>query len=265
MSTVSRLLSRFRSPAQPAAEDRTRITRMFRNQPQLDALARLLREPAPLGLRIAIYGVADGAEAASLLIALDPARSALEIRMDGFDINDDYLRCARAFSFTAEHFGPDHRPSDYPDYLEQVDDTWELAARWRAGLTFERGNVLAISTAPASYDAVLCQNVLISLPPAECATALHALGRLVRPDGLLVVGGGPLGTIPSLAAADGFVPILDQVDAIHEAWSVQRAFYANAKRPYWALEPFDAAHPDGPARYATIFRRAPSMGTPSHD
>ena len=46
-----------------------------------------------------------------------------------------------------------------------------------------------------------------------------------------------------------------EVEAIHEAWEVQRAFWKNPRRPYWALEPFDASHPEGPERYATLFRR----------
>src|SRR5262249_50264165 len=154
--------------SRPLFADRTDITRMFRNARQLQTLARLLLACEPSSLRIAIYGVADGAEAVSLLIALDPATRPVDVRIQGYDINADYLRFAVAFSFPSRHFAPGHSPGAYPSYLERQGDDWQLRSKWRSHISFAVKNVLSLESSDAAdagcCDAVLCQNLLVSLP-----------------------------------------------------------------------------------------------------
>ncbi len=255
--TLRSPLARPGAPAVGGLADRTTITRIFRNPPQLRLLARLLRESGRNPLRVAIYGVADGAEAVSLLIALDPLQTGLAVEIAGFDIADEYLTQGRQFVYTAQHFDRAFPPSAGAPYLEPVGDSWRLAARWQPRITLAYGNVLAPGP-PALYaacDLVMCQNTLISLPPDTLNTAVTNLAALLRPGGLLAVGGGPLDILPQIVSAHGFAPLLDDVAAIHENWLVQRQFYNNPYRPYWALEPFNDLHPAGLLRYATIFHK----------
>jgi len=223
----------------------------------LRLLARLLRESGRDPLRVAIYGVADGAEAVSLLIALDPLQSGVALEIAGFDIAVEYLTAGQQFAYSGQHFDRAVPPTACAPYLEPVGDSWRLAARWQASITLAYGNVLEPGPAAlqGACDLVMCQNTLIGLPPAAPAPAVTHLAALVRPGGLLAVGGGPLDRVPHLVVAQGFTPILDDAEAIHENWLVQRQFYNNPQRPYWALEPFNGRHPAGPLRYATVFRK----------
>ena len=249
-------------PTAGGLAERSTITRIFRNPPQLRLLARLLHELGRNPLHVAIYGVADGAEAVSLLIALDPLQTKLMVEIAGFDIAAEYLTYGREFVYTAQHFDQAVPATACVPYLEPVGESWRLAAHWQPLITLAYGNVLEPGPAllQSDCDLVMCQNTLIGLPAARLETAVANLTALVRPGGLLVVGGGPLDRVPSLVIAHGFLPILDDVAAIHENWLVQRQFYNNPHRPYWALEPFDRAHPAGPQRYATVFRK-PAQGT----
>jgi hypothetical protein len=103
-------------------------------------------------------------------------------------------------------------------------------------------------------DLVMCQNVMTLMPEESCEAAIRYLVQLVKPGGILALGGGPLGLIHRLVAAHGFEAILEDAQNIHEAWTVQRRFYDNLRPPAWALEPFDATHPEGAMRYCTLFR-----------
>ncbi len=227
------------------APDRSDITRMFRNPPQLGALIRLVADRPQL--RVAIYGVADGAEAVSLLVAADPARTSIGLRIDGYDINGEYLRLADTYTYPRRHFLPDHGPARYADYFEPSGSGWRLRERWRACITYAYGDVLnpGSAAAGAAYHLVMCQNVLVSLSPADSARAIANLAALVRPGGLLAIGGGPIDLVPGLVLREGFTPILDDVEAIHEGWTVQRRFYENAKQPVLGARALPGRTPGG--------------------
>lgn len=235
-----------------APDERTTITRLFRNPPQLALLAALVGADGGSAL-IRIYGVADGAEAVSVLVSLAPDEEDT-LRIEGFDISDDYLRAADDLCFTPGHFGEGVDPAAFAAHLEAVAGGWRLRAPWRRFLVFAHGDVTAAGAAEPA-DVVLCQNTLVGFTPEDATTAVAGLVAEVKPGGLLLVGGGRLDVVPAAVCRTGLVPVLDDVEAIHEAWEVQRRFWANERPPWWALEPFDAAHPDGPVRYCTVFRR----------
>lgn len=225
---------------------------MFRNRPQLALLAALLGDRGP-SARVRIYGVADGAEAVSLLVAIAPTEDAT-LAIEGLDISDEYLRAADELRFLPGHFGAGVDPAAHRRYLEPVDGGWRLATQWRRFLHFSPGDVLDAGHRPP-VDVVVCQNTLVGFEPDDAVRAVSGLVDEVAPGGLLLVGGGKLDVVPAAVVARGLEPVLDDVEAIHEAWEVQRRFYDNPRRPWWALEPFDARHADGPTRYCTVFRR----------
>ena len=254
-------LNRLVAGASRSAEDDeiTRQTHMFRNIPQLRLLAKLLSASNGI-VNACIYGVADGSEAVSLLVMLDPSQTGVSVSIDGFDLREDYIRQAERFLFTSRHFPPLSGPllTTMARYFERpATDMWRLKPEWHGAIRYAVDDVTAVpghDDAP-KYDLVMCQNVLIGMTAHSRELAINNLVRLVRPDGFLAVGGGPLGEIPALVLGHGFEPVLDDVELIHEAWKTQRKFYDNPKRPFWALEPFDSHHSDGPVRYCTLFRK----------
>jgi chemotaxis methyl-accepting protein methylase len=230
---------------------------MFRNPPQLKLLSKLLASSSDDLCRIAIYGVADGSEAVSLLISLDPQRNRMNLKIEGFDICSEYLEHAKKFIFTDRHFPPNIKLGDFNNYLERDDRGWRLKLKWQPLIDYALGDVLQAGSNSSgdAYNLVMCQNLLISLPKQACETAVSNLITLAKSGGFLAIGGGPLGLIHSRLLQHGMEPILEDVEAIHEAWTVQRQFYHNPHPPYWALEPFDATNPEGAVRYCTLFRK----------
>jgi chemotaxis methyl-accepting protein methylase len=240
----------------PRPDPNASITRFFRNPPQLRAIARLLAGRDRL--RLLVHAMADGAEPVSLLAALDPARRPLDLEIQGRDLCAPYVKDAKTFTYSKRHM-PRRVPFSFGPYLRRrLLGGWTVRSRWRGVFHYAQGDVLT----PASdlpregFDLVACQNLLISLPEEARERAFANLAAHLAPGGILAVGGGPLGAIHELARKHGLAPVMDDAEAIHEAWEVQRAFWSNPRRPYWALEPFDAAHPEGPERYATLFREA---------
>lgn len=228
------------------------ITRFFRNPPQLRAIARLFAGRDRL--RLLVHAMADGAEPLSLLVALDPARRPLDLEIQGRDLCAPYVEDAKSFTYSKRHM-PRQVPFSFGPYLRRrLLGGWTVRKRWRSVFHYAEGDVLtpAVDLPHGGVDLVACQNLLISLPEEARERAFANLVVHLAPDGVLAVGGGPLGAIHELARQHGLAPVMDDAEAIHEAWEVQRAFWNNPRRPYWALEPFDASHPE---RYVTLFRR----------
>ncbi len=202
----------------------------------------------------------------SLLIALDPARRVgldpagkpLDLRIEGRDLCKAYVDDAKTFRYSKQHMPRKVDPRVFRPYLRRrLFGGWAVRTRWRSVFHYAEGDVLqpALDLPAEGFDLVACQNLLISLPEEACELAFANLVTHLAPGGVLALGGGPLGLVHRLARRHGLVPVDDDVEAIHEAWEVQRAFWNKPRRPYWALEPFDAGHPDGPERYATLFRK----------
>jgi SAM-dependent methyltransferase len=234
----------------------TNITQLFRNPPQLRLIAKLLS--AKNSCRVAVYGVADGSEAVSLLLSLDPFRTKVELQIKGLDICHEYLAHAENFTFSARHFPTNINPRNLGVYLERVDEqSWRVKTCWRALISYAHGDVLKVEPGSVEepYDLVMCQNVITLMSAKSCERAICNLVKLVKPGGILALGGGPLGLIHRIAISHELEPILDDVAAIHEAWTVQRQFYGKPRRPDWALEPFNSTHPEGATRYCTLFRK----------
>lgn len=247
------------------------LTRFFRNPPLLRLLARLVADSKQRPVRIGSYGVADGSELISLLIALDPVRTHLELELEGFDINTEFLALAMAGTcLTAKHCPQGFEPALFPDYLEPRPDGtgWRVKPSHQTLFRYAYGDVLA---PPASdcmnrFDLLMCLNVVGSFTPELCRQAVVYLVARVKPGGIVALGGENLDMVPKVCAAAGLIPILEDVAAIHNAWTVQRAFYdKGGDRPWWALEPFNANHPDGITRYCAVYRKPETTMAASGD
>jgi len=114
--------------------------------------------------------------------------------IDAFDVSRASLERARRARYSANAF----RNADlaFRDRWFQADGgSAVLDDRVRKCVNFAWGNLLeeefvadALRSGNAPYDIVFCRNLLIYLTPAARSRAERALDRLLKPDGLLVLG-----------------------------------------------------------------------------
>lgn len=234
-------------------------TGFFRNDAQMETLIRL--RPAPK--TIYIFGCSDGCEAYSFAMQFRLHGVVPPPRILGFDINEDCIRHAQAAIYERrqlDYYGTgENLPTEKAKFFQPVGgDRFRVDESITRTCTFSLGSVLdeaAMAQLPPA-DLVLCQNVLIHLPPEQNRLALDLLKRLVAPDGLLVIGGMRPEIRQELTTSAQFEPVVEDCRAIHDGWRDLRKWWDETPswaREYFALEPF-AETPGWQHRYSSIFR-----------
>ena len=111
-------------------------------------------------------------------------------------------------------------------YFAQVGDTWQIAPDIRAMVQFRALNLLADFINLGRFDVVFCRNVLIYFDQETKIGVLNRIGKVVEPDGYLVLG-----------AAETVVGLTDAFKLVPD----KRGLYApnkNAGRPPDGVAPF---------------------------
>lgn len=68
-------------------------------------------------------------------------------------------------------------------------DKWQIKENLRQMVQFREGNLLQDFSSLGTFDIVYCRNVLIYFDPPTKAKVLLAIGRIMAPDGYLLLGG----------------------------------------------------------------------------
>ena len=89
-------------------------------------------------------------------------------------------------------------------YFAQVGDTWQIAPDIRAMVQFRALNLLADFINLGRFDVVFCRNVLIYFDQETKIGVLNRIGKVVEPDGYLVLGAAE--TVVGLTDAFKLVP-----------------------------------------------------------
>lgn len=237
----------------PVTQRTSTTTGFFRNLPQL----KLLRGLQPKPERIDVFACSRGPEAYSLSMIYSDVRG-LKIR--AFDIDQSELQIARAAVYgvaEAAYYG--EIPEVGRKWLVERNGTYTVDPGIARRCTFEFGDILSPprSAEGVPADIVTCQNVLVHLPPGRQQVAIEKMAGLVRPGGLLLLGGTDLDALEQAQRRLGLRPVTDACEQIHEAWSDRRRVWDDppvSGRPYYALEPY-GHRPGSAARYSSIFRR----------
>lgn len=176
-------------------------THFFRNQPQVDAMRRVVlpeviaRHAHDRTIRIWSAGCSTGEEAYSIAIALDmllPERSTWNITILGTDINAAALAKARTAAYGEWSF------RGVPDpirqrYFHSDGAQFRLAPAIREMVRFEYLNLVDMSAggpggSDPAMDVVLCRNVLIYFQPATIDAVVHRLEASLAPGGWMIAG-----------------------------------------------------------------------------
>jgi type IV pilus assembly protein PilK len=176
-------------------------TRFFRHSPSL-ALIRdqwlpgwIAQAPADQSLHALSVGCSTGEEAYTLAMVLDDALSRREpprrFGITATDVSQPALGVARAGTYPGRRL--EEIPEDFREtYLEPAEEGgFKVCERLRRRIGFACVNLLHATRAPLrQLDLIYCQNVLIYFARERRGELLDGLARLLRPNGLLVLGAG---------------------------------------------------------------------------
>lgn len=178
-------------------------TYFFRDRAIFDLLStRVLpelakRRASTRQLSIWSVGCSTGQEALSLamLFAERPARWAgWKIRILGTDVSQSVVDVARSGCYTPFQIQRGLAVGQMVQFFDETPQGWRANETLRGMVRFERHNVLdplsALGSATATFDLILCRNVLLYFDDATRARAFARLGTALAPDGWLLLGAG---------------------------------------------------------------------------
>jgi chemotaxis protein methyltransferase CheR len=165
------------------------VSQLWRNPEQWARLSRTVIPELTRGGRIDAWsaGCSYGAEAYTLAAVCLDAAPGVRTRIRATDIDVQAIARAREGRFSAD----DARsaPADaLGRWFERDGDGWRAKPVLRTSFEFEVGDLLGMRFPHASYDLVLCRNVVIYFTD-EVRDDLHRrLAESLRPGGFLVIG-----------------------------------------------------------------------------
>ena len=176
-------------------------THFFRHPPSL-ALIRdhwlpqwLASAPGDQTLHALSVGCSTGEEAYTLAMVLDAALSQVlpqrRFGVTATDVSQPALAVARQAAYPLNRL--DEIPQSYREHaVEPLSaEQFSISERLRKRVGFACVNLLHASRAPLRrLDLIYCQNVLIYFARERRGELLDGLARLLRPNGLLVLGPG---------------------------------------------------------------------------
>jgi chemotaxis protein methyltransferase WspC len=185
-------------------------TWFFRDREAFSTLVRVVRDGTSAAhadgvRRILSIPSSTGEEPYSIAMALfDAGVPAPAFSIDALDISTRAIDLAERGHYRRNSFrGADLGFRDR--YFDPTATGHQLAERVRRQVRFRQGNLLAADAVPESarYDAIFCRNLLIYFDRPTQERAIFALGRLLAPNGVVLVA--PCET--SVLLNQGFVPL----------------------------------------------------------
>lgn len=155
-----------------------------------DVAATVAAVPGRSPVRILCMPCASGEEPASVAMALlDTGLAPTQFVIDAVDVSHAALERARRGRYSANAFR--NADASYRDRWFRMDGSAAvLDERVRACVRYAWANVLdkGFSDGRDPYDVIFCRNLLIYLTAEARAAIERTLDRLLRPDGVLVLG-----------------------------------------------------------------------------
>lgn len=166
------------------------VSQLWRNPEQWQVLEQVVIPELAAAGRIRVWSAGCSYGAECYTVAAVCGRRAPEARVEvrGTDFDVRMLERARAGVFSAEDARSAPREMLARWFEEQPGGGWAARAELRRMVSFDRGDLLKMPITPASYDLVMCRNVVIYFNE-DVRDALHArLAAALRPGGFLVIG-----------------------------------------------------------------------------
>jgi chemotaxis methyl-accepting protein methylase len=240
-------------------------TFFFRNRPELELLTQLLNQfPCDATMDLAVLGCSKGPEVYSFSYIIRTKRPDLKLRVFALDISRDVLEIGEAGTYPLDGLEPssdvgfrsifERMSSDEMDGLfEMVGDNARVRPRFREGITWRLGDAgdPHLGEELGLQDVVVANRFLCHMYPDAAETCLRNLSRLVKEKGFLFVSGVDLAVRSKVASEQGWQPVTDLIEEIHEGDPTLRRDWP---LQYWGLEPFDRSKEEWRVRYASVFQ-----------
>ena len=175
---------------------------LFRDVAQMSLIIDLLSERPSRTTRARIWvaGCATGEDVYTL--ALLAGKQPLDIL--GTDVNQHALEIARTGRY---HTGALRVvPNEYQRFFQRRGDALQIDESLRQGVRFAAHNLMDPAPTPprgASWDVIVCRNVLIHFAPAQRLVAFRHLSAALPPGGFLLLGAGETAPVmPDLQRMD---------------------------------------------------------------
>jgi chemotaxis methyl-accepting protein methylase len=237
-------------------------TFFLRNRPQIEMIRRLsYRVERNSGLNLSILGCSNGAEVYSILSVLKKARPELKIVTHAVDISPDVVAIAKkgAYSISSPELVGEAifqrlSDSEIEDMCERSSCDHVTIRPWISqGIDWQVGDVRdpEVLKRLGPQDIVVANNFLCHMGPAQAEECLLGIAKLVRPGGYLVVSGVDLPVRKRVAMAQGWQPVAELLEEVHNGDSALRKDWPVN---YWGLEPLDKSRRNWVHHYAAIFQ-----------
>ncbi|HEY1957267.1 MAG TPA: CheR family methyltransferase [Polyangiaceae bacterium] len=166
-------------------------TFFFRYREHFEALSQdVVPALARSHLRILSIGCASGDEPYSLGIELRENAPGTTFEIHAFDVNPASVERAREGRYS--HWAlRETSPERRWRYFVEQGGRFALAPEARAGITFERRNLLDADAAfwkPSVFDVVFCRNVIMYFETETMRAAVARIAQSIRPGGYLFLG-----------------------------------------------------------------------------
>jgi chemotaxis protein methyltransferase CheR len=204
-ATFSQFVSRARSEPGRKLEKQiidaitTNETLFFRDEAPFELLRNKIlpdlidRRKYTPGARLRIWSAAcsTGQEVYSIAIILkellgDPDRYG--VRLLGTDISDDAVARASKGVYGGIDITRGMPESVRTKYFVQRGESWQVRDEIRAMASFQRLNLMQDFSSLGKFDIIFCRNVAIYFNDPDRRGLFERLGRILEPDGYLVIG-----------------------------------------------------------------------------
>ena len=153
----------------------------------------LERRQATRSLSLWSAACATGQEPYSLAMLLHEMGDRLsgwQVRMLATDFSQGILKRAQAASYSQLEMNRGLPAAQLVRHFRKMPDAWELRREVRARVEFRELNLVQAWSELPPMDLVLLRNVLLYFEPELRRRVLRQLARLLKPDGVLVLGAG---------------------------------------------------------------------------
>jgi chemotaxis protein methyltransferase CheR len=145
----------------------------------------------PITIRVWSAACSTGQEVYSIAFALKETLGDLNhynIRLVGTDISDRAVGTASRAIYSRLEIDRGLAADKLARYFSETAGSWKVRDEMRALATFKRINLLEDLTPLGRFDIIFCRNVAIYFNEADRISLFDRLGRLLEPDGYLVIG-----------------------------------------------------------------------------